>query len=499
MRPVVSSINRYAYLGSRINIHYKSLLFLSFIAGCIAANEIPEVLYLKPLWIGVVLVSVIKPKTILCIVFLLLGAARVVFLNTDSVNHISFYTDRDVTVRAIVSAYPASKGLEKTLVLKPYELSLDGKNVPIKHGYIQGKISKYIAVNKGDKIEFNTFLEKPQNFEEFNYVEYLKSNNIYATAKGFKELKITDSSNRLDKIVNDIRTSIVTRINKGLPDPHAKLLAGMLIGTREQFSTDFANNLSITGTTHVIAVSGYNISLVITSILSLSGFVNRKTLLYLSYVGLIIFLLIVGIDNLPAFRAGIMGFVTLTALLTGRKTTGVFALSMVAALLHLQNPFSYKSLSFQLSFAATAGLMVLSRNISMLLKNILPSFIKEEFSTTLTALIVTFPITFGNFGKLALYALFTNLLIAPLIPFITFSGISWLILDSLNNTLGFLIKGFVWAALELMVRIVDYIAALPKADITYTQETTKFVIASIILIILFLFESSYRNYLSRND
>lgn len=492
-------IPRLNYWTGKVGKGRMYLMLAAFIIGCVFANEFDIFIYNKLLWVGVLVCIIFSPKYFWVVVFFCLGITRVYFVSYQA-NHISNYTDNTVELTATVGAYPYTKGMDKVLVLKPHKIVIipSGENIKISGGLIQTKVSKFVDINKGDLITMEVMLEKPENFEEFDYVEYLKSNNIYATAKLSRVLKIDRTPHRFGSTINTFRSMIVTKINTNFPDPHAKLLAGMLIGTREQFSPMFANNLSISGTTHVVAVSGYNISLIINSIMSVAGFVHRKILVRISYAGLILFLLIVGIDNIPALRATMMGFALLTAMMQGRRSSGLLVLLFVALIMHLQNPFTYRSLSFQLSFAATFGLMLLSTHLTKITQKFIPKALNEDVATTLTAILVTFPVTFANFGKITTYALLANVLIAPLIPIISFSGIAWLLVSAFSESVGLLLRGFLWGCLEVLVRVINLIATFPYADLTYANNLSQLAVLVIIVIIVLLLEFNYREFKNKN-
>lgn len=491
---------RYAYLKIVVNRNYRILLIIGFVIGCILYEE-TKVTYLTEAFAVLCIVSfIIVPRFGVILLLVLLGFLRVVLANNLSENHVAFHLNNEAGIRASVISYPQIRNQEQILILRPIELNIDKTPVKIRDGYMQLKLSKYVKIGKGDLLNFSAYLEEPENFDGFDYKAHLKSQNIYALVKSPQGIEISKNQALFDSVIYKIRTKIINDINQSFPDPHAKLLAGMLIGTREQFSSEFANNLSITSTSHVVAVSGYNISLVSSSILRLSGFIHRKHLILLSFVGISVFLLLVGLDNLPAFRAGLMGFVMLIAMLIGRRGAGVFTLFLIAGFMHLQNPFIYNSLSFQLSFTATLGLMLLSSNLNSLLSKIFKNkFNLDELATTLSALIVTFPITFSNFGKITVYGLLANLLIAPLIVFITFSGILFIVVNSLSTGIGYLIKMFLWGLLETMVRIVDVIATFPYSELNFSENLSLVSVFAITTIVVFVFELNYKEFLNKND
>ncbi len=489
---------RFKYLQEKVGNNKIYFILLSYIFGCVVSNEL-GILEEKIWYLAALILSVfLFPRTFFLVLLFLLGSLTV-YLSQNRSNNLSEFTENQVELTAVIVAYPHTKGLDQVLTLKPERLEFqDGKEIYPKQGYVQAKVSRFIHIKKGDKIEMGVYLEKPENFDGFDYVEYLKSNNIYATGNNPKLNNVESSSKFYEEKINLVRENVVMKINSTFPDPHAKLLAGMIIGTREQFSQEFAKNLSISGTTHVVAVSGYNISLIINSIMSTAGYFHRRTLIYFSYFGLLVFLLLVGVDNIPALRATLMGFVLLYAKLKGRRTSGFLILIFIAVLMHIQNPYTYRSLSFQLSFAATGGLMLISSHLTKLFSKFLPETINEDVSTTMTAIFVTFPITFANFGKVTLYALLANILIAPLVSLISLGGIFWLIISEISESLGLIVRYFVWACLELMVIVINFTAGLPFSDISYSTNLKEIAILVLAFLVIVFFEFNYREYMKKN-
>jgi competence protein ComEC len=491
---------RFTYLINVLKRSYRILLVIGFIYGIVIAEEFKIAYLVEVLSISSIIFLIAKPKIGFIVLIILLGVLRVMLANRIGVDHIANYLGEEAEITATVVSYPQLRNQEQVLILKPTSIKLEDHMLSVRSGYLQLRLSKYIKINKGDQLKLLANIEEPENFEDFDYVGHLKSQNIYALVKNPKDLSVSNTRSKFEVFIGKIRQRIVLDINKSFPDPHAKLLTGMLIGTREQFSLEFANKLSITSTSHVIAVSGYNISLVSSSILRLSGYFHRKLLICVSFICLGLFLTLVGLDNLPALRAGLMGFIMLGAMLTGRRGAGVPMLFLIAGFMHLHNPFIYKSLSFQLSFSATLGLMIMSSKLKHLLEGIIRNRVNlEEVSTTLSALIVTFPVTFLNFGKVTIYGLIANILIAPLVVFITFSGIAFLVVNTLSTDLAFVIKAFLWGLLETMIRIIDVFAEFPYSDLGLDENLLLVSLIAILLIMVFIFELNFREYSKKVD
>lgn len=470
---------------------------LSFIAGCLAGQAQIPLVAISLAFFSFVMVSR-KLSVFIMIILFLSGFWRISSYLEINNSHIGSILGNEVIIYGSVVEYPNKKGSNQFVVIKPEKIKTEKEVVKIENGLIQAKFSKYYDIQKGDKLVMRSKLEEPENFEEFDYREYLKTENIYALVDSPRIEDHKPTEERFERVLNNIREGVVLKINSSFPEPHGKLLAGMVLGTREEFSEEFTQALSVSGTAHVIAVSGYNIALIISALLSFSGWISRKWLLYLSYFAVFIFVGLVGFDNLPALRAGLMGFITITALIYGKNSQAIFVLSIVAALMSMQNPLVYKSISFQLSFAATLGLMVLSDNVHKTVQRFLPDAISEEFATTFTAILVTFPITFANFKTFGIFSILANILIAPFVPIVSLTGIIWLFFSSISGVLDLFLRAILWSSLEVMVKIINWIAELPYSSFVYDGGTDRISIIVVLVITVWIFESGYKNYLTKN-
>jgi len=360
-------------------------------------------------------------------------------------------------------------------------------------GSVIFSLSKFEDLNEGDELVLDGRLVAGENFDGFDYQAYLDAIGIDATLENPRLIEKSINTNLLLKVSNALRYLIRTRVQQLLPEPHAALLIGMLIGSKEQFTDDFKANLASTGTAHIIAVSGFNITLLIGLVMSIAGYIPRKVAFGLCVVMLILFLTIVGFSNLPALRATIMGSITLLGSNLGRKTNAAGILMLTLAIMLWLNPLVYRSLSFQLSFAATLGLMTIAKQLENWLPKFLGAHIKSELGVTLAAILATFPITFGQFGKLSLYAPVTNLLVAPLVPVIMFTGFMMIISSLLSDVLARILAIVVWIPLDIMTKVINVFARLPGSDLAVAGKYQQGIALVILLLVLCIaLESGYR-------
>src|SRR3990170_5470578 len=112
------------------------------------------------------------------------------------------------------------------------------------------------------------------------------------------------------EFLDGLRESIAAFIRSGLPEPQASLLLGIILGIKSGFPPDFYEALRVTGTLHVVVVSGFNISVVINTLARSLVFVPPKIRFFMTLTFLIAFVFLVG-ANPPVVRAAIMGSIAL--------------------------------------------------------------------------------------------------------------------------------------------------------------------------------------------
>jgi len=151
---------------------------------------------------------------------------------------------------------------------------------------------------------------------------------------------------------------LVSLINSYFPEPHASLLNGMLLGTPLFVTNTFYNQLKQVGLIHIVVLSGMNITMLSAILLNtLVYFINRKWAILCTVVIIIFFVLFVGAEP-PVVRAGIMGIISLAAVVYGRQTMAIYSLFLSGIIMLMIHIEWLWSISFQLSFGATLGIIL---------------------------------------------------------------------------------------------------------------------------------------------
>jgi len=269
------------------------------------------------------------------------------------------------------------------------------------------------------------------------------------------------------EFLDGLRQSIAEFVRSGLPEPHASLLLGTILGIKSGFPPDFYEALRVTGTLHVVVVSGFNITVVINTLARSLVFVPLKIRFFITLIFLIAFVLLVG-ANPPVVRAAIMGSIALLGTIFGRQNDALRAFLLTVVVMLVFRPLWATELSFQLSFLATLGLILVLPRLDQLLpgKGLL---LREDLLTTISAQILVWPLLAYHFGTISVLSPVVNALVLWTIPIITYiglvtatigmviSGISNLILVPIRLFLDY----FIWVVERFSALRVGYLAISP--------------------------------------
>jgi competence protein ComEC len=220
-----------------------------------------------------------------------------------------------------------------------------------------------------------------------------------------------------------IRQEIISFYRASLAEPHASLVAGVVLGSKSEVPESFWNALKASGTAHVVVASGMNVTLVAGFLVSfLILFVPRYKACVFALLGIWLYAVLCGFDA-PIIRAAIMGSIAFVAVALGKLSFAWRGLIISAVVMLIIKPQWIFDLGFILSFAATASLMVFGNAFRSLIEKLrLPKAIGEGLYTSLAAQIFVLPILYFTFGYVSIWSPIINMLVLWTIPYITVLG-----------------------------------------------------------------------------
>ncbi len=319
----------------------------------------------------------------------------------------------------------------------------------------------------GDRIFVEGKIQEAKNFSEFDYKGYLERYEVYAVSQRPKVLILkSNQQNPVKYYLLKIKHKFSQRTGKFLPEPHNSLLLGILIGAKKGLPKNIIEHFNISGLTHILAASGFNISIIVMAVGESARLIGRKKSFWLSILAVFAFGVIAGMSA-SVVRALVMGGILLFAFRFGRLYRVGGSLVLAAFLMLLLNPkILVWDVGFQLSFAATLGIvygMKIFQGFNLENEFELISSIKTLLLASLCAIVATLPLSLLHFGQASPYALLANLLVLPLVPYLMLIGFLS-VLPVVAPALGFL----AFLGTSYMLFVVSFIDRLPGSSLQFS-------------------------------
>ena len=249
-----------------------------------------------------------------------------------------------------------------------------------------------------------------------------------------------------------------------IPAPESALLLGIVLGERAGVPPELSRAFAASGTTHLLAISGFNMTLVATAVaLALRGRVGPVARALASVIAIVVYSLLVGLTP-SVLRAALMAGVASCGIVSGRRAATANALCVAVTAMLVADPASIDDLGLQLSALATAGLVLWQVPLSERL-GWLPSPVRDGLATTIAATLPTLPVVAGAFGRLSLIAPLANLVCVPSFPLLMLSGAATSVIGAIWLDAARPVALVAWAAAFALRTGVETFAAVPLASL----------------------------------
>ena len=455
----------------------------------------------------------INSKTLIVIcIFSIISNSITIFQNRKYEN---LYKDKE-KINAIALIVSKKEEKEYNYI---YKIKiLNSKKYEIKNTYLYLKVNKKNDNNLkyGDVINLNGEFQEPsnkRNFGGFSYKNYLKTVKIYGTIKA-KTVDVLDENkgNFLISFVNNVSNYIEKNVQNILNKKEAGMLMGVLIGDTTNIDKKIEENFKISSLSHILAVSGMQVTYIITFMYFLfkNSLGKRKTKIII-IISLIFYTILTGFQP-SIVRASIMGILMIGADLVYRKNDFLTSMCFSLLLMLIYNPFLITSVGLQLSYLGTIGIVAFNKTILKILKNIkiknrkykykinrklilIIGKIKEILAITISASIAVFPVMLFTFNLFGIYFLITNLLASIIIGPITIFGTVVLIISFIYLPLAKILGGVLEVFIDVLIYISNF-SKLPLAKIYII--TPKVFQIGIFYIICIILNYVYKIYNDKN-
>ncbi len=494
------------------------LALISYVAGILLGNYLDLSTFIL-LFLIIVLLFLLfflfqkKNYRIISIALLLVltGFWRYELKSRDfPLNHISRFTGLygKVKLKGAISRDPDIREDKTFLEVDTRELYFDRKSIKTT-GKILLKIKQPTSrFNYGDLVQVYGYLYSPfpaRNPGAFDYKKYLSSREIFGcmSLQEDSEVQILDRGEGnffISKIILPLRSYILSSFRVNLGGAHQAILSGFVLGERREIPQETYKLFTDTGTLHLLAISGSNVALVIVIFFGLFRILRipYRISLILVFPLILIFSFVTG--NQPSVvRASIMASFFLLSLLIERERDLLNIWALAALVILLLTPLAIFDVGFQLSFAATLGLIVWVPRLEKLFHHRLQNrffkyYVALPFFVSLSAQLFTYPVIAYYFNALPLYSLLANLLIVPLTGLVVMVGVISLLAGLLSFKLSFLFTSFNWLGLELIIKILSFFSSLPSAVSKIPSPSYPYILIFYLALFGIIFQKNLKRF-----
>lgn len=394
-------------------------------------------------------------------IFFLLGIARTELALGELKNIKNFSANISTTAQIVKE--PEKKEFYQNLVVAVEEdILYNNGNKDKKKILVRTEL--YKDFDYGDIIKLQCQPEIIKNISsDFDYRMYLAKDKIYYSCSKAEITEVQKSKRTFYTIILDLRKRLENNIAQIIPQPEAALAQGIIFGGGNRLSKEMQEVFSQTGMSHIVAVSGYNVTIIAEYLMIFGIFCGlwRAQSFYFAALGIFIFIAMIGFPA-SAMRAGVMGSLILWAIKNGRLANMDNAILLAGAVMLLINPLLLRwDIGFQLSFLATIGLVKIAPLWDRyFLKKYKTWGILEIILMTISAQIFVLPIILYNFHNLALISILANVLILPIVPVTMLFVFLTAVLNFIFYPVALIFGWLAYVLLRYEIEVISFLAQL---------------------------------------
>ena len=482
---------------------------LAFLAGIILARLVP-----LPIWVWLALSAIFlvlafisrisqkplsfqslsfifRPFAFILLLAICLGAVRYqLSIPKFDAFHIAFYNDRDYDLLITGYLVEPPDYRDKYTNLRLQVTAVDTGDGDLRaSGLLLVRVSNNQTFHYGDILRLRGKLQTPPENEEFSYRDYLAAQHVHSYMSSAEVTVLPgNGGNPISSALYAIKEKSLNNIYRLFPDPESSLLAGILLGVDTGLTRELQQAFKNTGTAHIIAISGFNISIIAGIFFAFfSRFFGERRGAVVAIIGIALYTFVVGADA-AVVRAAVMGSLALFAKQVGRRQFALNTLLAVALLMTLWNPLLVWDVGFQLSFFATLGLILYADPFTQFADRVIRNFfptstaerVVELFSEfvllTLAAQLTTIPIMAYHFQRISLVSFIANPFILPAQPAVMILGGLAVLLSLVWFPLGQLMAWVAWPFVVYTIRMVEIFDRVPHGTLFLGKFSIWFVI-----------------------
>ena len=434
-----------------------------------------------------------RRKVLSGILIFVIGICYCNFRVLASKGTIAEFTGSQQIVIGTVNDTPTIKGDRAIYNVKVSSVLQNRKYIPA-----SGKIRLSTIINQdksiynyGDIIKFSGNLKLPQqkrNPNGIDYRAYLLQKGIGAKMFSDKVEKISEArKNPFMAAAFSLRQHLTAFYSLHLPEDISPIMTGITLGIKDEIPKDTMKAVKNVGAAHILAVSGLHAGIVYGALEFLTYKLKLPPVIsFMSKTGALIFYSAMAGLSPSAVRAAIMIITLMFSKLVGRKNDSINTLCLSATVLLIINPLNLFSISFQLSYAAVSGIVVLFEKLKALFDKI-PAFLKDPLAVMISAQLAVAPFAVYYFNSISLTGSIANLLVVPLASAALITGLVSGITGLLFPAVGAFFIKVPYVLLKLIEKIVMTASKFPFASVIISTPSP-LIIALYFLLLLLLFD-----------
>lgn len=427
--------------------------------------------------------------------FLILLACGFGMLRFDSASHFPLIFEDRIEERVVMEGIVVKESEKRDEYARVVFLpdTLSGEDILNKKTKILFQAAYPAPFEYGDRISVAGTLKKPWEGEgNFNYPMYLAKDGVFYEIKNAEAelLQKEAGGNSIKRFLFSIKNKFLKNIQISLSEPGASLIGGILLGIKGSLGENFTDALRAAGVIHIIVLSGFNITIVASSMMWLfSYFFSKRIALTAASMAIVLFAIMVG-AGATVVRASGMALLVLLARFLNRRSSIINLLLITGIIMSAINPLIVAfDVSFQLSFLATLGLILLSPVFEKMFSFITQKIgLREIVSATVATQLFVFPILLYNGGQFSLVSLPANILILPFIPLVMFLGFLTGLFGFLGTALSFPFSFLTSLFLSYMIVVVNFFASFPMFSFTLTAGGLFLLYIFLAIFVWFLYK-----------
>lgn len=425
------------------------------------------------------------------------GQGRVLLISYPDISPLHTLEQQKIVVQGVVSREPVSDGEFQNVLVHTREFSLGSTTKPVVTGVLV-KTHAYPEFKYGDVVEVRGTLRVPGSIENidgrtFDYQMFLFKDRITHTLSSASAKKTGQEGNSILRGLFGLKRQFVQSIRNIIPEPEAGLLAGILLGT-DTLPKNIKDEFRVAGLSHIIVLSGYNITIVAESLLKVVSLVSLRFAFGASFLGVILFVLMAG-AGASAVRAGVMASIALIGRHFGKTYNASRALLLAVWGMSIWDPFIVLyDPSFHLSVIATCGIMYVTPIVEKYISWVTERFgLRELSATTLGAQFAVLPYIVYMSGNFGIFAFPANFLVLPFVPLTMLLGFITAVFGFVSRFTGLITGIPTYILLWWDLFVARLVSKLPFANIHLPYIPLSLLIIFYIVAAYFVYRIRVKN------